>query len=84
MKSDCCYAASILGIQFADRPNQPNGGLAPVYHRNSTWKPNILERVGVKHPDCLCSAAVAEHRIDTCAFAQYFRPAVAAHRRRGL
>ena len=85
MKSDCCYAASILGIQFADRPNQANGGLAPVYHRNSTWKPNILERVGVKHPGSLCSAAVAEHRIDTCAFAQDFRRVRRrTHRRRGL
>ena len=77
MKSDCRYAASILGIQLADRPNQANGG-TPVDHRNSTWKPDILERVGVKQPDSLCSAAVTEHRIDTCAFAQDFRRTVAA------
>ena len=49
-----------------------------VDHRNSTWKPDILERVGVKQPDSLCSAAVTEHRIDTCAFAQDFRRTVAA------
>jgi hypothetical protein len=78
MQSDGRYAAPVLGIQLADRPNQANGGLTPVYHRNSTWKPDILERVGVKHPDSLCSAAVTKHRIDTCAFAQDFRRVVAA------
>jgi hypothetical protein len=67
MKRDCGYAAPIFGIQLTDGPNQANGGLTAVDHCNSTWKPDILERVGLKHPDSLWSAAMTEHRIDTCA-----------------
>ena len=84
MKSDCRYAAPILGIEFAYRPNQAYSGLTPVDHRNSTWKPDILERVGVKHRDSLCSAAVTEHsnrnmRVRTRLLTGRRR----AHRRRG-
>ena len=36
MKSDCRYAAPVLGIEFAYGPNQAYRGLTPVDHRNAT------------------------------------------------
>ena len=48
MQSDGRYAAPVLGIQFADRPNQAYRGLTPVDHCNASWKPD-RQRVGVRH-----------------------------------
>ena len=38
MKSDCRYAAPVLGIQFAYGPNQAYRGLTSVDHCDSSWK----------------------------------------------
>ena len=41
VKGDSRYAATVLGIQFAHRPNQAHRGLTPIDHCDSSGKPDV-------------------------------------------
>jgi hypothetical protein len=64
MKSDSCYAAIVLGIQFANRPNQAYRRFTSIDHCNSAGKPDA----GVNHSLSLCALLVPEIRIGASGF----------------
>jgi hypothetical protein len=41
VKGDSRYAATVLGIQFAHRPNQAHRGLTSIDHCDSSGKPDV-------------------------------------------
>jgi hypothetical protein len=57
MKSDSCYAATVLGIQFANRPNQAYRRLTSIDHCNSAGKPDV----GVNHSLSVCARLVPKN-----------------------